>query len=65
MKLDINKINLIKVEKSYTNVDISKKTNISQAWLSTILNRGYASPIIVNKLSKGLNVPAEEILLKE
>ncbi|WP_282926867.1 helix-turn-helix domain-containing protein [Helcococcus kunzii] len=65
MKLNINKINIIKAEKGLNNTDIAELTGISRPWLSTVFNREKVSPQIVHKLAKGLNVEVSEILLNE
>ena len=65
MKLDMNKINLIKAERNINNVDIAKMCNISRPWLSKVFNSVRVSPKMVNKLAKGLNVDVSELILKE
>lgn len=65
MKLDIFKINVLLAENKITKSQLADKSNISKQWLYMVLGRGYASPQIVNKLAKGLNVEVSEILLKE
>lgn len=65
MKIDSDKIKLKLANQNITISDFSDKVNISRQWLGIVLNRGYASPQIVNKLAKGLKVEVSEILLKE
>ena len=65
MRLNMNKINLIKAERGLNNTDIAKLCGISRTWLSKVFNSVRVSPKMVNKLAKGLNVDVSEILLKE
>lgn len=65
MRLNMNKINLIKAERGLNNTDISELCGISRAWLSKVFNSIKVSPKTVNKLAKGLNVEVSEILQKE
>lgn len=65
MKLDLFKINSLMASNEISKSQLAKKSNISKQWLYMVLGRGFASPKIVNKLAKGLNVPVEEIILKE
>ena len=65
MRLNMNKINLIKAERGLNNTDISDICDISTAWLSKVFNSISVSPKTVNKLAKGLNVEVSELILKE
>ena len=65
MRLNMNKINLIKAERGLNNTDIAKLCDISTAWLSKVFNSISVSPKTVNKLAKGLNVEVSELILKE
>lgn len=65
MKLDIFKINVLLAENEISKSQLADNSNISKQWLYMVLNRGYASPQIVNKLAKGLNVEVSEIIKSE
>ena len=65
MKLNMDKINLIKAERDLTNEDISKLCDLSRAWLSKVFNSISVSPKTVNKLAKGLNVEVSELIKSE
>lgn len=65
MKLDINKISIILVNKSMTFEDFKKKANISIKTLSNIRNGKDMSLETAIKVTKALEVKAEDILLEE
>ena len=65
MKLDINKISIILVNKSMTFEDFKKKANISIKTLSNIRNGKDMSLETAIKVTKALEVKGEDILLEE
>lgn len=65
MKINSDAIKLLIAKKNISLSTFADEINISRQWLGVVLSRGYASPQIVNKLAKGLNVDVSEILLKE
>lgn len=65
MKINSDAIKLIIAKNNMNLSTFAKKINISRQWLGVVLSRGYASPQIVNKLAKGLNVEVSEIIKSE
>ncbi|MBS5794937.1 MAG: helix-turn-helix transcriptional regulator [Clostridiales bacterium] len=65
MKLDINKISIILVNKSMNFEDLRKKANISIQTLSNIKSGKNVSLDTAIKITKALNIDAEDIFLNE
>lgn len=65
MKLDIFKINVLLAENKISKSQLADRSNMSKQWLYMVLSRGYATPLMVNKLAKGLNVEVSEIIKSE
>lgn len=65
MKLDINKISIILVNKSMTFTDFREKANITIKTLANIREGKNITLETAIKVTKALDVKVEDILLKE
>lgn len=65
MKIDIKKLNLILINKGIKSEDFRKKANISSQTLSNIRKGKSISLDTAIKITRALNINAEDILLLE
>lgn len=65
MDLNLNVIELKKVENNFTNKQLAEKMKVSSKWLGVVLQRGYGTPDFINKLAKALDVEIKEIVKME
>ena len=63
MKINSDKIRLMLGDE--TQESFSEKIGVSRFWFGQLLIRGEASPRMVNKISKGLEVEPKEILISD
>ncbi|WP_311482235.1 helix-turn-helix transcriptional regulator [uncultured Anaerococcus sp.] len=65
MKIDSIKIKMLMLEKDINISELADLMKSSRQWLGTILDRGYATLKMVNKLAKALDVDPKEIVKLE
>ncbi|MDU6547861.1 XRE family transcriptional regulator [Anaerococcus vaginalis] len=52
-------------EKNLNNGTLAELMGVSRQWLGVVFQRGYATPKIINKLAKALEVEVENIVKME
>lgn len=65
MKISKKKFEALQLEKNLTQIEISKKCNISPSFLSEIIRGKNIRPTTVVKIMEALDVSAEDILEEE
>lgn len=66
MNLDISKVNIAMINANLLTLEaLGKKMGCSKQNVNIIFARGRCSPKTVKKLADALNVPAEQIIIKE
>lgn len=65
MNLNKSYIKLCMTEKNLNNGTLAELMGVSRQWLGVVLQRGYATPKIINKLAKALDCEVKEIVKME
>lgn len=66
MKLNIERLNCLRIEQCLSITKLAEKAIISKATISRILNNQVtARPDTIGKIANALNVPAKELFLED